>query len=254
MTLHTARGYASGMSTFTAEEAAIHRSKGFELEAITVPVTTLADICAKTPKGKRFDFLSIDVEGHEREVLEGADFRAFRPRVVVIEATRPNTTEPTHEGWEHLILRHEYVFAVFDGLNRYYVRAEDALLVPKVALAPNVFDDFAPYVYQRQIDALNAELLTFRAANSVLRVISPVAQGVRKISDWIGTVAADRCASVSCLSCSPFGARPRPHRSKVAPSANGQGTKPEERKGRGFHRWVTPPDLGTTSSRNCFHP
>jgi len=178
LTLHVGRGRATGMSTMTDGEAAVHRSKGFEFDVITVPVTTLASICTEHVGDRQIDFLSIDVEGHERAVLEGADFSRFRPRVVVIEATRPNTNEPTHQDREHLIVRHDYEFVVFDGLNRYYVRREDAGLGPKIALAPNVFDDFAPYRYQRQIDELNAELLAFRAANSVLRVMHPVAQGI----------------------------------------------------------------------------
>jgi FkbM family methyltransferase len=158
LTLHVARN-ATGLSTFTAEEVAIHQKKGFEFDSVTVPVATLASLCEQHAKDRLIDFLSIDVEGHEREVLEGADFRRFRPRVVVIEATRPTTTEPTHERWQHLFLENDYIFAVFDGLNRYYVRREDEPLVAVVALAPNTFDDYVPYAYQRRIDALAADLL-----------------------------------------------------------------------------------------------
>jgi FkbM family methyltransferase len=176
---------ATGLSTFTAEEAAIHREKGLEFDAIEVPVTTLESICSEHVKDRPIDFLSIDVEGHEREVLEGADFRRFRPRVIVIEATRPNTTEPTHERWEELILRNEYRFAVFDGLNRYYVRTEDERLVPALALAPNVFDDFVPHFYVRQIDALETELAGYRAVNGVLRGVAGVARGIVKLGKRI---------------------------------------------------------------------
>ncbi len=121
-------------------------------------------------------------EGHEREVLEGADFTRFRPRVLVIEATRPNSTEPTHQRWERLILVHGYQFAVFHGLNRYYVRNEDERLIPALALAPNVFDDYTPYEYQREIDALNAELIGYRAANSVVRSVAQLAGGIGKLA------------------------------------------------------------------------
>jgi FkbM family methyltransferase len=187
MTLYAARG-ATGLSTFTAEEAAIHEKKGFEFEAITTSVRTLASICDEHVKNRSIDFLSIDVEGHEREVLEGADFRRFRPRVVVIEATRPNTTEPTHDRWEDLVLCHDYTFAVFDGLNRYYVRNEDERLAPVLALAPNIFDDYSPYIYQRRIDALEAELLGYRVAGVVLRSAAGVARGVGTFARWVGTV------------------------------------------------------------------
>lgn len=158
LTLYAAAGVASGISSFTADEVAIHRKRGFEFEEITSRVVTLASICEEHVCGRTIDFMSIDVEGHEREVLEGANFRRFRPRVVVIEATRPNTTEPSHEAWEVLILNHDYLFAVFDGLNRFYVRREDEALVPAVALSPNVFDDYIPHLYHRQLSELRTRL------------------------------------------------------------------------------------------------
>jgi len=181
MTLYAARK-ATGLSTFTAEEAVIHQKNGYEFDSVTVPVTTLAGICEEHAKNRVIDFLSIDVEGHELEVLEGADFKRFRPRVVVIEATRPNTTEPTHERWQHLVLQHDYLFAVFDGLNRYYVRREDEPLAAVLALAPNIFDEYTPYIYQRRIDALEAELLGYRAVNAVVGSIAGAVRGVGKVA------------------------------------------------------------------------
>ena len=35
--------------------------------------------------GKKFDFLSIDVEGHELQVLQGLDFSMYSPDVIVVE-------------------------------------------------------------------------------------------------------------------------------------------------------------------------
>jgi FkbM family methyltransferase len=52
---------------------------------IEVPARTLDEILteARTPVG--FDFLSVDVEGHELEVLSGFDFVRWRPRLVLLE-------------------------------------------------------------------------------------------------------------------------------------------------------------------------
>ena len=46
---------------------------------------TLDDILieARAPAG--FDFLSVDVEGHELEVLSGFDFARWRPRLILLE-------------------------------------------------------------------------------------------------------------------------------------------------------------------------
>jgi FkbM family methyltransferase len=52
---------------------------------ISVPVRTLDSILAEacTPAG--FDFLSIDVEGHEIEVLRGFDIARWKPRLILLE-------------------------------------------------------------------------------------------------------------------------------------------------------------------------
>jgi hypothetical protein len=88
----------------------------------------------------------------------------------------------THERWEHLLLEHGYEFVVFDGLNRYYVRGEDSALAPTLALSPNVFDDFTPYMYRREIEQLRAELLGYRA-------VGPVAKTVARVISKLGNLA-----------------------------------------------------------------
>jgi FkbM family methyltransferase len=156
-----------GVSTLSADQARIHIEAGIPMTERTVEVTTLAKVCEEHVD-QPVDFLTIDVEGHERQVLLGADWERWRPRVVVIEATEPGVTRPTHEAWEDVILDAGYVFATFDGLNRFYVRAEDKELAAALSAPANVFDDYIPYEYHRQIRELRAqaELLERRAAAS----------------------------------------------------------------------------------------
>jgi len=136
---------ATGLSTFNAALAeSAHARFGFRCVKRQVAMVTLAELCREHVRGP-IDFMSVDVEGHEREVLEGADWQKYRPRVVLVEATLPKTTEPTHEQWEHLLLGADYLFAFFDGLNRFYVRAEDRALVPRLAVPANVHDDYITY-------------------------------------------------------------------------------------------------------------
>lgn len=144
-----------GWATANESVAAQMTQQGIEVVRHQIRATTLADVCAEHVRGT-IDFLKIDVEGEERNVLLGADFRACRPRVVVVEATEQGSTVLNHHLWEDILLAADYRYATFDGLNRYYVRAEDETLIPALRVPVNVFDEFAPYEYQRQIWAFEA--------------------------------------------------------------------------------------------------
>lgn len=132
----------TGLSTLDAHLAQRHRADGRTVIETSVEVTTLAALCAAHVTGVTH-FLKIDVEGLERAVLAGADFNRFRPWIVVVEATEPNSPAPSHAAWEPLLLAAQYVLVYFDGLNRYYVADEHrAALAPAFAAPPNVFDDY----------------------------------------------------------------------------------------------------------------
>ena len=156
-TFFEAVGRGTGLSTFSEADVARHKEEGFTFRPIEVPIMTLADICATHVTEQTVDFLKIDVEGHEAAVLSGADFSRFRPRLVLIEATKPNSRVETHGEWEDLLIGQNYQFLVFDGLNRWYVRAEDTHLAETLTVMPNIFDDYVPYRYQRVIDTLEAQ-------------------------------------------------------------------------------------------------
>jgi len=134
------RGWASP----EASVAEMHRAEGHDVAEITVPVRTLAGICAEHVRGE-IHFLKIDVEGFEGEVLRGMDFKRWRPWVLVIEATLPNSRETNHASWEHMVLGQRYRYAWFDGLNRYYVAEEHAELLAQLDIQPNVFDAYVSH-------------------------------------------------------------------------------------------------------------
>lgn len=131
------RGWASPQ----ASVAEMHRAEGHEVAEIKVPVRTLTSICEQHVRGE-IHFLKVDVEGFEGEVLRGMDFARWRPWILVIEATLPNSRETNHGSWEHLVTDQGYRFAWFDGLNRYYVADEHAELGAHLTIQPNVFDEF----------------------------------------------------------------------------------------------------------------
>lgn len=134
------RGWASNDPAI----ADLHRIEGHQVSELTVPVRTLASICEQYVTGE-IHFLKIDVEGFEGEVLRGMDFKRWRPWVLVVEATLPNSRATNHDQWEHLITGERYRFAWFDGLNRYYVAEEHAELAAQLDIQPNVFDNYISY-------------------------------------------------------------------------------------------------------------
>lgn len=134
----------SGWSTLDKTVAMSHKANGTEVHEREVDVRTLIDICETYAHGE-IHFLKIDVEGAEDLVFEGMRFEKFRPWIVVVEATLPNSAQLSECLWEAQLLDSGYTFVYFDGLNRFYVSNEHAPLAECFVLPPNVFDDFVLY-------------------------------------------------------------------------------------------------------------
>ncbi len=141
----------------TLSEKIASRYAGQDFHPVIVEGTTLSQVCRDHTAGA-IDFLKIDVEGHEVAVIAGGDWERFRPRVVVVEATEPNSAAPSHEAWEHLLLSAGYRCALFDGLNRFYASADDAEALSVLSAPANVHDEFEPWRWVHEVEALRHEL------------------------------------------------------------------------------------------------
>jgi FkbM family methyltransferase len=76
------------LSTFNKEVAYQAQVDGYEIEeALTIEVRPLREILDSLDT-KRIDFLSIDVEGLEEEVLLSNNWTKFRPNFIVLEINR----------------------------------------------------------------------------------------------------------------------------------------------------------------------
>ncbi len=166
LTLHVVPG--TGLSTLV--DAVSDRHHGAGIEHVDVEVATLRLDEAITDAGwtpaEPIHFALIDVEGAEEDVLRSIDLSVWRPWVVVVESTAPNSSVPTHEEWEHLLLGADYRFCLFDGLSRFYVAAERAAeLGPLLGHAACVLDHYliAHHVEAlEERDALRAQLSHWR--------------------------------------------------------------------------------------------
>lgn len=165
LTLRCALGDRAGSVTFyeladtglsTIIEAVTESFTGSRIEH-TVPMMTLDGACAAYGIDT-VHFLKIDVEGAEELVLRGTRFETVRPWIVVVEATRPNSTEPHYEHWEPLLTERNYRFVYADGLNRFYLAEEQAHRAAAFALPPNYFDRFILAGEARALDNLDHHL------------------------------------------------------------------------------------------------
>jgi FkbM family methyltransferase len=77
MTLHLAGGHSSFDRNLNLPQRKPHG-------AIDVPTRTLDQILIEAG-AQTVDFISIDVEGHELDVLDGFDLERWRPRLILIE-------------------------------------------------------------------------------------------------------------------------------------------------------------------------
>lgn len=105
-----------GHSTFSDAEKKQHSSSSAYTD-YQVPIKPLKDIFAEQ-KVERINFLKVDVEGFEHEVMAGNDWSKYRPEVVCIEAN--------HEAksWRAILTNNNYKLFIADGLNEYHIAKE----------------------------------------------------------------------------------------------------------------------------------
>ncbi len=148
-TLHVVQssdGEETGLTTLESGVAARHADEGSRVVDVEVDVVPLSELLDGTEAAEadRFHFLKVDVEGHEAAVLAGADLKRFRPLIVLIEARAPRRPVDTYRESEDVLFDAGYRFAADDGLNRWYVRSEDAALTDTLAPEINPLLDGRP--------------------------------------------------------------------------------------------------------------
>ncbi len=131
----------TGLSTVDPKIAEMHKQSGYTVQHFSsVTCMTLTEIADQYALGRSIHWLKIDVEGAERNVIEGWDRDRIRPWIVVIESVYPKTYYPTHEEWESLLTEGNYRFVYFDGINRFYVAGEHTELLNSFNHPPCILD------------------------------------------------------------------------------------------------------------------
>lgn len=116
------RLHLDGMGS-TLSETVVKDNRIENSPTIIVEVKTLATILSDV-KPKDIHFCKVDVEGFEKQVLEGMDWN-YRPWVFCMESTKPNTEILCHEEWEYILIDHGYTLRYIHGINRYYIDSDN---------------------------------------------------------------------------------------------------------------------------------
>lgn len=105
---------------------------------------------------KTIHFCKIDVEGYEKEVLEGIrNWDVFRPWIYIVESAEPGTTIPSYEPWENILLNNGYIYAYGTGIERYYVDERKEHLLDR-------FKHIDAFIKENEIVRMKMEPLIFK--------------------------------------------------------------------------------------------
>ena len=113
-----------------------YQKRGLEFTGfnqIQVPATTLNTLLSSyVPPQSKIDFISIDVEGTELDVLRGLDLNRFRPRVLVIEANSESSKQHLNQ---YLVEQNRYIEARTVRENIFYTaNSQDAKRLNALAI------------------------------------------------------------------------------------------------------------------------
>jgi FkbM family methyltransferase len=154
------------LSTLDSGVAENLKGQGYTISVAQCEAVPLSVVLSRYAPA-RIDFVKIDVEGAEAEVLDTLDLKTHRPTVMLIEARSDqqgfsgwnscDRIEPALPEWERSIVDAGYKFAHFDGLNRFYIRDDYAHLIKRLSIPPSVFDSVLPDTIQAALQPMAAK-------------------------------------------------------------------------------------------------
>ncbi len=133
-----------GFSTIVESNAKGAQEFGAGYATENMRIRPLAAVLAEH-QAPHVDFLKIDVEGAEADVLHGMDWGRHRPSVLCIEAIAPGSMAEAWHAWEPILHANDYLFAFADGLNRFYVPKTEEGLIARFPTSPTPWDRVRHY-------------------------------------------------------------------------------------------------------------
>ncbi len=116
-----------GLSTISSD-LEVHKrieSHGFNTSAIEVSTLSLNEIFEDAQINEPIDFISIDVEGHEKKVLEGLTLEKWKPTILLIEDNSNIENDAVHS----YLKEYGYVRFKRTGVNDWYAHESNKQLI-----------------------------------------------------------------------------------------------------------------------------
>lgn len=113
------------LSTFSKNEAEKYKKQGYKLkEEVYMKIDRLENIFSQYLNGRNVDFLSIDTEGFDVDVLKSNDWNKFKPKLICIESVSHdvNNINSEKEDGHELFLNNAGYKKIYDNkLNSIFV-------------------------------------------------------------------------------------------------------------------------------------
>ncbi len=100
----------SALNTFSEQEAAKKNHPPYHIiNKVQLPSMTLAQLLDRhLPKDKAIDFMTVDVEGLDHEVIASNDWNRYRPKVLLVELLNTKLEDLSNHPTAQLLQQHRY--------------------------------------------------------------------------------------------------------------------------------------------------
>lgn len=98
------------LNTFSEQEAAKKNHPPYHIiNKVQLPIMTLAQLLDRhLPKDKAIDFMTVDVEGLDHEVIASNDWNRYRPKVLLVELLDTRFEDLSNHPTAQLLQQHRY--------------------------------------------------------------------------------------------------------------------------------------------------
>lgn len=121
------------LSTFSKESARRFQRLGYALVSKEkIEIKRLRDVLHNYAKGRIIDFISVDTEGFDMEVLRSNDWLKFRPKILCVESVKIDVKSSSKVNKTEFYLRRKGYEEYYDnGINTIFIDKNSKIRLPR---------------------------------------------------------------------------------------------------------------------------